>query len=93
VLLERGLSPPAWFDDAPDILPGHEFFLKAFWELSTERQIGFAIGPIPVSRVRTYAAQNGLDEQSTELLVHVVRSMDGAYLKWVADERRKKAEK
>lgn len=86
-LLERGQPLPAWFEEEPQLAPGEEFFLRAFWELSTERQIGWASGPIPHSAILGYGERAGLESSTMGLFVQVLRSMDAAYLGWLAKER------
>lgn len=55
-----------------------EFALwSAFWELSTERQMGMGAGPIPVSKIRSHASDFGIDVTS---FVRIMRRMDDAYL-------------
>lgn len=81
--------PPDWFEEEPQLAPGEDFFLRAFFNLSTERQIGWASGPIPHSRVVEYGVRSGLEEATIEILVHVIRRMDQAYLEWLAEQRKK----
>lgn len=51
---------------------------SAFWELSTERQVGFSPGPIPGSAIRQYAAtEQGADRSS---FAAIIRAMDDVYL-------------
>lgn len=60
------------------VLEDVEFSLwSAFWELSTERQIGMGVGPIPVSRIRRHAPEFGMDTSS---FVRIMRRMDDEYL-------------
>lgn len=70
---------------------GDSFYLDAFRMLSTERQIGMEIGEIPWSKIVEYGLHKGLDGDMIDVLVHVVREMDGAYLGWTGEEIRKKA--
>ena len=51
VLIERGQPPPSWYEEEPDCPPGLDYYMKAFWQLSTERSIGFSVGPIPASKI------------------------------------------
>lgn len=48
----------------------------AFMELSTERQIGMDVGPIPRSEIQAYADRHGLGD----LFVRQIRSIDTAYM-------------
>lgn len=59
-----------------------DWYLGAFWVLSTSRQVGFGLGPIPWNRIHQYATVKRLDEEATELFVEVILAMDKAYLEW-----------
>ena len=68
----------------------NHFYIRAFWDLHTERSFGWSEGPIPWSKIRRYAIIQGLDEPMIVVFCSVVRAMDENYLKWRADERAKK---
>lgn len=53
-----------WYDD--------------FWRLSTERQIGMGVGPIPASAIDRHVAGWGYED--AELFEFCIRRMDGVYL-------------
>lgn len=57
--------------------------LDAFWELSTERQMGMSIGPIPLSQAHAAADRLGLDNENHGAFIHAIREMDRLYLKHV----------
>ena len=69
---------------APTLTPLQELYLEAFSELSTERQIGMAEGPIPWSSIMRYADRYRFDAAD---LSAIIRLVDNAYLK----HRNKKA--
>lgn len=50
--------------------------VRAWHELGTERQLGFAVGPIPVSKVWAWCDRHGLDGEAEDVLVHVIRTLD-----------------
>lgn len=95
---ERGQPLPDWAQSPPEIAPGEDWYLQAFWDLGTERQLGYgSLGPIPWSRIVAYGERAGLSSGTVDVLVEVVQALDGAYLRWRADEaeterRRQKAE-
>ena len=68
---------------------GDDFFLSAFWLLSTERQIGMELGEIPWSKVIEYGLHKGLDHDMLDPFVHIIRDMDAAYLRWTGKELEK----
>jgi len=84
----RGQPAPSWLEDEPFLAPGEDFYLGAFWELSTCRAMGMSIGPIPWDKVVDYARFAGLDYDNLGLFVMVIRAMDSVYLEWLS----KKAE-
>ena len=73
---------PDWFVGAPEALPGDEFYMGAFWRLSTTRQVGFGFGPIPWHQIIAYAERYDLDHRETDVLVIVIMAMDEAWLNW-----------
>lgn len=56
----------------PDVLPGYEEWFTAFYELSTDRQIGMAVGPIPAASIDRHGGG--------ALFRRVIRAMDRVYL-------------
>ena len=60
------------------LLPGMELWLDAFWRLSTERQIGMTVGPIPDSKISEFIRENGIKDR--RLFRHCIRSADAFYL-------------
>jgi len=91
VLIERGQPPPSWYEEEPACPPGLEVYMGAFWELSTERAIGFSVGQIPVSKIEEYGERRGYDPITLNIFKQMIRTMDAAYLTWLTNEREKKA--
>lgn len=87
--LEKGRPAPDWFYDEPLLYPGDDFFLRAFWDLSTERQLGMSVGPIPWSRIQQYGGHSSVNSDMMVVFTLVVRTMDQGYLEWVAAEQEK----
>ena len=73
--------------------PGEGVYLRAFRELSTTRQFGMGIGPIPWDRILLYAQWQGLDPDLTEALTVIIRCMDDVYLEWHAKDQERKRKK
>ena len=59
-------------------MDGYGGWYEDFWRLSTERQIGMGIGPIPASAIDRYVAE--WDDEDAELFEHCIRQMDEVYL-------------
>lgn len=73
---------------------GDDFWMRAFWELSSCRYFGAgAIGPIPWNRVREYAAAKGLDDMLVSVFEDVMRELDEEYLRYQRDEQRQRLDK
>ena len=84
-----GRPLPAWFLDEPEVEPGEEFFIGAFFELSSCRQIGMGLGPIPWSAIVEYADRVRLAADVRRMFVDVMRLLDGFFLE-DAEERAKR---
>lgn len=65
-----------------DFLPGGREILDAFFELSTDRQLGFSEGPIPFTAIDAYARRVGVDGLDEFMqLRRLIRALDAQYLK------------
>jgi len=64
--------------------------MRAFWELSTERQFGQIIGPIPNSKVVQYGYRHGLNPGMIAVLETVIRELDEKWLGWQREEQRQR---
>jgi len=87
VMEERGRSVPAWFNEEPALLPGDEFYMDSFWELSTCREVGMGMGPIPWDKIIMYSSYFQLEPDIRNVFVLTIRAMDTVYLKWHDDKR------
>lgn len=59
-------------------MEGYGGWYHDFWRLSTERQIGMGIGPIPASAIDRHT-QGWLIEDA-DMFEHCIREMDRVYL-------------
>lgn len=63
----------------PEIQPGGDEWIEAFYELSTDRQLTqYGSGPIPAASIERHCA--GWDEWDTVVFRKCIRAMDVAYL-------------
>ncbi len=62
----------------PEIMDGFGGWYEDFWRLSTERQIGMGIGPIPAHAIDRHVA--GWEDEDAEVFEFCIRRMDEAYL-------------
>lgn len=75
-----GAPIPDRIANAPVLQIGLELYLNAFFELDSERQVGFSILPIPWRSIVNYAQVYGLDDEQQEDLIFLVRKMDNAHI-------------
>lgn len=80
--VRSGQPIPDKIKNAPEVLPGLEFYYVAFCRLSTERQIGMAEGPIPYYAARRFADEYGLDEADFERMWYLVSRLDQEYIRY-----------
>jgi hypothetical protein len=66
--------------DEPQLYPGLGIYYRAFWELSSERQIGMGCGPIPHSAIVGYARNYRMSDDQEFDLIYLMRKMDARYL-------------
>jgi hypothetical protein len=80
-MAERGRNAPDGFYDRVEVEPHLTWLWNAFWELATERQIGMAIGPIPVLKIREYLrGELELDGAEYDRAKAIIRRVDDAYV-------------
>lgn len=84
-LLDRGEPVPAHLIP-PDVLPEYHVWIEAFWELSSERQIGMGYGKIPHSAIRRWSDREGMDEDEAESFLGAIRVMDRVWLAEISKE-------
>jgi hypothetical protein len=89
--LAKGRTPPDWYLEEPTIHAMEGFYLRAFWELSTERHFGQILGPIPWSRVLEYAFWTGLDADMIDPFVQIIRALDSGFLEYMRGEHDKES--
>lgn len=89
----KGAPLPEWYREEPEISEEALFYITAFWELSSCRDFGYSIGPIPWTAIISYAREVGLDSSMRPVFSAVIRELDEAYLRWQRDEAKKTTEK
>ena len=73
----------------PELSPYEIGFWIDFGNLTGERQLGHAAGPIPYLKIVAYADHNNLSVLQTDILIRVIKAMDTAWLNAVADKQAK----
>lgn len=92
--IEQGKEPPEEYYNQPDIPPHLGFIWLAFFDLSTERQIGMGVGPIPRSKIREYARELGIDDnsESFDRFTRIIHALDDEYVRRANEPSKKKNE-
>lgn len=87
---DPNFRPPSWWSQEPLIVPQLDWLLGAYHELSTERQIGWQCGPIPVSRIREAGERIlGSDSVMIQPFMAIIRVLDAAFLEYSEQQREK----
>lgn len=85
----KGRELPQWYLEEPPLYVGDDFYIKAFWRLSTCRPQGLTPGKIPWFALVEYGHHVGLDDDTIELFELVISAMDNAYTKRLSEKAEK----
>lgn len=92
--IAKGRPLPQWYLDEPTMFVGYDWFITAFWRLTTDRPMANGgLGPIPWSSRLQYAIVHGIPRDMIEAFVDIIGILDTAYLKWMAKEMQPKTTK
>ena len=88
-----GIPLPAHLANAPELLPGLDFYYEAFQRLTTSRLMGYAsCGPIPYAAISGYCKDEGIEGEMREDLFYHVERLDAAYISFQTDKSRRERE-
>jgi len=87
VCIKRGDPIPKSISEAPMVDTSLEFYLEAFYILSTERSIGMAMGMIPWSACVKYADEYNLLGWFREFFIRVILQLDIEYREIIDKEK------
>lgn len=79
----------AMLEKAPRI--EYQYYWHAFADLTTERQQGMGVGPIPYSSIRDMAAEDRLSSSEAATFHYVIRALDNHFLDQQSKHLAKKA--
>lgn len=91
--LQSGSPLPDWIENKPELEDGDDFYLEAFYQLGTERQLGFGEGPIPINAILSYSRHYGFGDAQEKDFVEIIMLLDAAYLKEQAAKQQKERAK
>lgn len=91
-LRERRPLPKA-IQEAPELTLGLEFAYQAYWDLNSCRSYGFGMGPISWSFIMDYARAHELEPDEIDDFTYLIRKMDEAHCKHVAEQNAAPAKK
>ena len=77
-----GHPVPRKIKNKPELLSGLEFYLRAFNELDSCRQIGMAQGLIPWSAINDYSLRYNLHNEDFDYFSLIIASVDREFLAW-----------
>ncbi len=71
---------PEKIANKPTIGVGLDLYWRAFQDLSSDRDVGMGVGPIPWSAMSAWGARNRIRGDDFERLVLVLRGLDSIYM-------------
>jgi hypothetical protein len=79
---------PAWYKEPPEGPDPavEQLFLTAWERLSSCRQIGMTVGPIPFHLMVWYAERQGFDRDTIDTFCEVLGELDALWLRQKAEE-------
>ncbi len=87
--IKKGRKLPDWYINEPQISQVDYFYIKSFYDLSTCRNSGMSIGPIPWTAIKKYTEHYGLEFDVAESLIDIIKEMDEAYMDYQNKETEK----
>lgn len=81
---------PAALLAKPELLPGAQFYMDAFWDLSGDRQLGAmgGAGRIPFMALDRWASRYDVEGGRFDILRAVIRRLDDVYLERLSEQMR-----
>jgi hypothetical protein len=86
---KMGMPVPDPINDRPELMLGLQFYWYAFWELSSDRQIGMSEGPIPWSSMDRWCRRHGINGDEFDRFILMMKHMDSEYMKHRAKSNKK----
>lgn len=90
---KTGQPLPEKIKNKPELRTGLEIYWRAFWECSTDRDIGMAEGPIPWTAINAWGMRYGFKGECFERLVLLLKAMDSVYIEERSKSHKKMMDK
>lgn len=85
--VRTGQPIPDRIANAPNLTLGLELYFQAFFDLDSERGIGFgAVSRIPFSSIVEYCRAYDFSMDEMEDLIRIIRDMDLAYIHYFSEK-------
>lgn len=81
---------PQKIAEAPELYDGLLLFFQGFHELSSCRQLGESIGPIPWLAINQYCAYHGIVDEQREDFEWFISRLDAEYLTYARNKSKPK---
>jgi hypothetical protein len=86
-----GVTPQALLD-RPRLKPEEQYWMNAFFDVSSSRPTGESPGPIPMSEYYAYFQTYYIDSvEDREAHLRVLKRLDNVYLRGVQEELKRKS--
>lgn len=78
-MAEESGVPPAALVEMPEVFPDLEYVVEAFSALTSSRQVGFGLAPIPLTEIKTYVEMFDIPDD-LDTFLRLLRALDNEYL-------------
>lgn len=83
--MRYGQPLPDRIREAPELHLGLNLFYTGFLDLTSERQLGLGLGPIPTIAILEYCHMRGIKGEQAEDFLWLIKRLDKKYLDWSKD--------
>lgn len=80
--MKFGTPLPNSIQNAPELNLGLGLFYTGFLDLTSSRQVGMGMGPIPLLSILEYCMINGIEGDQQDDFVWFTQRLDARYLDW-----------
>lgn len=79
---KNGQPLPEFLKNKPTLKKGLHYYMRAFFDLETERQVGFAVFPIPILKIIEYGRFLKHTDEELSDFITIIQSLDAVALKY-----------